>query len=148
MRSARSRGRGSCGRRSGSEMPHAGCSSSSARRGGRLPISPSDRAPRRRRRAGARRSERRRRNPTRRGYRRKLARDAELELKQRLGDDLRLIATELEKLALYAGDRAQITRADVEAIIAPVREEEFFAVGEAVAEGDLARALQLFYDEL
>ena len=79
---------------------------------------------------------------------RKLARDAELELKQRLGDDLRLIATELEKLALYAGDRAQITRADVEAIIAPVREEEFFAVGEAVAEGDLARALRLFHDEL
>jgi DNA polymerase-3 subunit delta len=78
----------------------------------------------------------------------KLAREAELELKQRLGDDLRLIATELEKLAIYAGERTQITRADVEAVVAPVREEEFFAVGEAVAEGDLGRALQLFHDEL
>ena len=78
----------------------------------------------------------------------KLARDAELELKQRLGDDLRLLAAELEKLAVYAGERTQISRADVEAIVAPVREEEFFAVGEAVAEGNLGRALQLFHDEL
>jgi DNA polymerase-3 subunit delta len=78
----------------------------------------------------------------------KLARDAELELKTRLGDDLRLIASELQKLALYAGDRAQITREDVETIVAPVREEEFFALAEAVGEGDLGKALQLFADEL
>jgi DNA polymerase-3 subunit delta len=78
----------------------------------------------------------------------KLAREAEQELKQRLGDDLRLMAAELEKLALYAGERTQISRGDVEAVVAPVREEEFFAVGEAVAEGDLSRALQLFHDEL
>jgi DNA polymerase III delta subunit len=78
----------------------------------------------------------------------RLARDAELELKNRLGDDLRLIASELGKLASYAGDRAQITREDVEAIVAPVREEEFFALAEAVGEGDTAKALQLFGDEL
>src|SRR6266850_2474544 len=78
----------------------------------------------------------------------KLARDAEVELKNRLGDDLRLIASELRKLALYAGERAQITREDVEAIVAPVREEEFFALAEAVGEGDTAKALQLFGDEL
>jgi len=83
-----------------------------------------------------------------RPHKKKLARDAELELKQRLGDDLRLIAVELEKLALYAGDRPAIARADVEAVVAPVREEEFFALGEAVGEGDLGRALQLFHDEL
>lgn len=78
----------------------------------------------------------------------RLARDAELELKNRLGDDLRLIASELEKLALYVGDRPQITREDVEAIVAPVREEEFFALAEAVGEGDTAKALQLFGDDL
>ncbi|HEY6911868.1 MAG TPA: hypothetical protein VI356_21000 [Myxococcales bacterium] len=78
----------------------------------------------------------------------KLARDAELELKNRLGDDLRLIASELGKLALHAGERPQITREDVEAIVAPVREEEFFALAEAVGEGDLGKALQLFGDEL
>src|SRR6185369_81833 len=78
----------------------------------------------------------------------RLARDAELELKNRLGDDLRLIASELRKLALYAGDRAQITREDVELLVAPVREEEFFALAEAVGEGDAGRALQLFGDEL
>ena len=78
----------------------------------------------------------------------KLARDAELELKQRLGDDLRLLAAELNKLATFVGDKPQITRADVEAIVAPVREEEFFAVSEAVGEGDLGRVLSLFSDEL
>ena len=78
----------------------------------------------------------------------KLAKDAELELKQRLGDDLRLIANELQKLALYADDRATISRADVEAIVASVREEEFFALGEAVGDGDLASAMGLFHDEL
>jgi DNA polymerase-3 subunit delta len=78
----------------------------------------------------------------------KLLRDAEAELKNRLGDDLRLIATELQKLALYAGERVQITRDDVLAVVAPVREEEFFALAEAVGEGDLGKALQLFADEL
>jgi len=78
----------------------------------------------------------------------RLARDAEVELKNRLGDDLRLIASELRKLALYVGDRAQIAREDVEAIVAPVREEEFFALAEAVGEGDAGKALQLFADEL
>jgi DNA polymerase III delta subunit len=78
----------------------------------------------------------------------RIARDAEVELKNRVGDDLRLIASELRKLALYAGDRALIAREDVEAIVAPVREEEFFSLAEAVGEGDAAKALQLFGDEL
>jgi DNA polymerase-3 subunit delta len=78
----------------------------------------------------------------------RLSREADLELKQRLGDDLRLLANELAKLAAYAGDRPLIGREDVEAIVAPVREEEFFAVGEAVQEGDLGRAISLLHDEL
>jgi DNA polymerase III delta subunit len=81
-------------------------------------------------------------------YKKRLARDAELELKNRLGDDLRLLATELQKLAVYAADKGTITREDVEAIVASVREEEFFALGEAVGEGDLGRALGLLHDEL
>ncbi|MBS2024870.1 MAG: hypothetical protein JST92_20935 [Deltaproteobacteria bacterium] len=81
-------------------------------------------------------------------HKKRLARDAEIELKQRLGDDLRLIATELEKLALYVGDKPQIMRADVEAIVAKVSEEEFFALGEAVGDGDLGKALALFHEEL
>jgi hypothetical protein len=80
--------------------------------------------------------------------RKRLSREAETELKQRVGDDLRLLANELGKLATHAGDRALIGRDDVEAIVAPVREEEFFAVSEAVQEGDLGRALSLLHDEL
>ncbi|HEX4383212.1 MAG TPA: hypothetical protein VH083_09695 [Myxococcales bacterium] len=78
----------------------------------------------------------------------KLAKDADLELKERLGDDLRLIAGELQKLASFVGEKPLITRDDVIAIVAPVREEEFFALAEAVGEGDLGKALQLFGDEL
>jgi DNA polymerase-3 subunit delta len=55
---------------------------------------------------------------------------------------------ELQKLALFAFDKPQIQRADVEAVVAPVREEEFFALAEAVGEGDAGKALQLFSDEL
>ncbi len=78
----------------------------------------------------------------------KLARDAELELKNRIGDDLRLLASELQKLALYSGERATIAREDVQAIVAPVREEEFFTLAEAIGDGDTGKALQLFGDEL
>ena len=78
----------------------------------------------------------------------KLARDAELELKNRIGDDLRMLASELQKLALYAGEKPTITREDVQAIVAPVREEEFFALAEAIGDGDAGKALQLFGDEL
>ncbi len=78
----------------------------------------------------------------------RLAKDAELELKLRLGDDLRLIAGELQKLAAYAGDKPMISKADVELLVAPVREEEFFALAEAVGDGDLGKALQLFHEEL
>ncbi len=83
-----------------------------------------------------------------RPLKKKLARDAELLLKQRLGDDLRLLATELQKLATYAGDKNIIERQDVELLVVSVREEEFFALGEAVGEGDLPRALFLFGEEL
>jgi DNA polymerase III delta subunit len=81
-------------------------------------------------------------------HRKRLAKDAETELKQRVGDDLRLLANELEKLAAYVGDAPQISRLDVEAIVAPVREEEYFALSEATSEGDLSRALGLLHDEL
>lgn len=78
----------------------------------------------------------------------KLSREAELALKLRVGDDLRLLAIELGKLATYVGDAPRIEQADVEAIVTSVREEEFWAVGEAVGEGDLGRALFLFGEEL
>jgi len=83
-----------------------------------------------------------------RPLKKRLSRDAEAALKQRLGDDLRLLAIELGKLATYVGDATTIEKADVEAIVASVREEEFFALGEAVGDGDLGRAMYLFAEEL
>ena len=83
-----------------------------------------------------------------RPLKKKLARDAELLLKMRLGDDLRLLSMELQKLVTYVGDKNIIERQDVELLVTSVREEEFFALGEAVGEGDLAKAMGLFSDEL
>ncbi|MEW6517882.1 MAG: DNA polymerase III subunit delta [Thermodesulfobacteriota bacterium] len=50
---------------------------------------------------------------------------------------------ETEKLALYAGDAQVVSRADVDAIIGQTREEAIYALNDAVASANLARALEL-----
>jgi DNA polymerase-3 subunit delta len=69
-------------------------------------------------------------------------------LKDRIGDAMRQLASELEKLAIYVGDRKQIDERDVELLVAPLREEEFFELGNALGDGDAARTLKLLEDEL
>lgn len=69
-------------------------------------------------------------------------------LKDRVGEAMRQLASELEKLALYVGDRKTIEERDVELLVAPLREEEFYELGNALGEGDAARALTLLQDEL
>ena len=56
------------------------------------------------------------------------------------GANLRMIATELEKLAAYTGGRP-ITAADVEALTPLAREESMFELVDAVIEGRAAQAL-------
>ena len=77
----------------------------------------------------------------------KLTDGAEKLLKDRIGDAMRQLASELEKLAIYTGDRKVIDEKDVEQLVAPLREEEFFELGNALADGDGARALKLMADE-
>jgi len=50
---------------------------------------------------------------------------------------------EAEKLALYAGERSTITRADVDAMVGRTREEALFELSEAYSGGDLAQALAI-----
>lgn len=69
-------------------------------------------------------------------------------LKDRLGPAMRQTASELEKLALYVGDRATIDERDVELLVAPLREEEYYELGNALGDGDVERALKLLDDEL
>jgi DNA polymerase-3 subunit delta len=66
---------------------------------------------------------------------------AEARLAELVGDDARTLASEVAKLAAYVGDRQEIGAADVEALVTRVAEDPFFALGNAVEERDLARAL-------
>ena len=59
-----------------------------------------------------------------------------------VGANLRTLATELEKLAMYAGPRA-ITPEDVRLLTPQAREERIFDLVDAVVEGRAADALRL-----
>lgn len=69
-------------------------------------------------------------------------------VKDRIGPAMRQTASELEKLAIYVGDRAQIEEKDVELLVAPLREEEYYELGNALGDGDAAKVLRLLGDEL
>lgn len=81
-------------------------------------------------------------------YGKKLSPGATTMLKDRVGSAMRMMAGEIEKLAIYVGDRQTIEERDVEILVAPLREEEYYELGNAVGDGDGARALKLLEDEL
>lgn len=71
----------------------------------------------------------------------RLGRGAEELLKDRVGGNMRLLQSELEKLAVYATG-ATIEAADVELLVGRAREEEFFELSEAIQKRDLTAALR------
>ena len=68
-------------------------------------------------------------------------RGGEARLAELLGDDARVLASEVAKLAAYVGERKRITADDVEAMVTRVASDPFFALGNAVEARDLPRAL-------
>jgi DNA polymerase-3 subunit delta len=66
---------------------------------------------------------------------------AEERLAERVGDDARVLAAEVAKLAAYVGDRKVIRAEDVEEVVVRVAADPFFALGNAVEARDLAEAL-------
>ncbi len=60
------------------------------------------------------------------------------------GTDTGLLAAEVEKLALYVGDRPAISEEDVADLVAPTREEKVFSAVEAAAGGRSYEALRLW----
>ncbi len=66
---------------------------------------------------------------------------------ERVGFHPVAVVMEAEKLALYVGDRAVITREDVDAVIGRTREEALFELNEAVTSGRLEDGL-LILDHL
>jgi DNA polymerase-3 subunit delta len=75
------------------------------------------------------------------GTGKRVDRGAETRLAELLGEDARVLASEVAKLAAFVGDRKVIGRADVDAIVTRVAEDPFFALGNAVEARDLAAAL-------
>jgi len=63
-------------------------------------------------------------------------------LRELAGNDLGMLASELDKLAAYVGGREQIAVADVEVLVGHHREETVFRVTDAMSAGDAAGALQ------
>ncbi len=65
-----------------------------------------------------------------------------------IGADQGLLAGEVEKLALYVGDRAEITEQDVADLVGLTREERVFAAVDAAGAGRLRDALTLWEEVL
>lgn len=62
-------------------------------------------------------------------------------LREMSGSELGVLDGELCKLALYVGERAVITQQDIEALVGRHREQDVFAVLDALADGDAAGAM-------
>ncbi|HET9034742.1 MAG TPA: DNA polymerase III subunit delta, partial [Myxococcaceae bacterium] len=79
------------------------------------------------------------------GTGKRLGPGAEEALRDRLGGQMRLLRSELEKLVAYVQGPV-IRREDVEAVVARVREEEFLELSDALQKRDLPAALR-YVDE-
>ena len=69
--------------------------------------------------------------------------DAARELADALGADMMLIASELDKLLLYAGDRKRITLGDVETMVLAAKQRSLYELTDAISAKDKPRALML-----
>ena len=65
-----------------------------------------------------------------------------------VGANTLLLDSELEKLATYAGEEQRITPAMVESLVGAVTQASIFALVDAIAAGDEAKALRLLQDQL
>ncbi|MBI4663483.1 MAG: DNA polymerase III subunit delta [Verrucomicrobia bacterium] len=65
-----------------------------------------------------------------------------------VGPNARQLHSEVEKLALYAGDRPVIQVEDVEAVVSRNKHSRAFALGDALGARDLPRLLRALDDEL
>src|ERR1700758_5289544 len=71
--------------------------------------------------------------------------DAARELADALGSDLMLMASELEKLVLYTGERRRITLGDVETMVLGAKQRSLYELTDAISAKDRPRALALLH---
>jgi DNA polymerase-3 subunit delta len=69
--------------------------------------------------------------------------DAARELADALGADMMLIASEMEKLVLYAGAKRHVTLGDVETMVLAAKQRSLYELTDAISAKDRARALSL-----
>ncbi|HZD45224.1 MAG TPA: DNA polymerase III subunit delta [Acidobacteriaceae bacterium] len=69
--------------------------------------------------------------------------DAARELADALGADMMLIASEWNKLVLYAGEKQQVTLGDVETMVLAAKQRSLYELTDAISAKDTARALRL-----
>ncbi len=62
-----------------------------------------------------------------------------------VGSETGRLAGELEKLALFAGQRNQITAADIEQLCGPTAEESVFQITDLIADGKTHEALEVLH---
>jgi len=74
--------------------------------------------------------------------------EALAELVNNLGPNHRLIESEVEKLSVFTGNRAEITLDDVRTIVTRNKQARAFAVGDALGDRDLPRLLRTLDEEL
>jgi len=70
------------------------------------------------------------------------------ELVSNVGPNLRQLANEVEKVALYAGARPQIEVSDVSAVVTRNKQARAFALGDALGDRDLPRLLRCLDEEM
>ncbi|MFB3814117.1 MAG: DNA polymerase III subunit delta [Terriglobales bacterium] len=71
--------------------------------------------------------------------------DAARELVDALGGDMMLIANELEKLALYVGERKRVTLGDVETMVLAAKQRSLYELMDAISAKDRVRALEVLH---
>ncbi len=71
----------------------------------------------------------------------KVDNDAARELVDALGGDMMLIASELEKLLLYAGDKKRVLLGDVETMVLAAKQRSLYELTDAISAKDRVRAL-------
>ena len=75
----------------------------------------------------------------------RLEADAARELVDALGADMMLVASELEKLLLYATGRGRITLGDVETMVLGAKQRSLYELTDAISARDRVRALALLH---
>jgi DNA polymerase III subunit delta len=82
------------------------------------------------------------------GLKKTIGDEALSELVSNVGPNLRQLTSEVEKLALYTGDRPQINVDDVDSIVTRNKQARAFALGDALGDRDLPRLLRCLDEEM